>query len=98
MPLPITDTSEMMPLALPRRLVGNSSGPYTPRAGTVAAPRTAAAADQSQICGPLVRYITAVRPAPKVSADRPDQPPAPDVGQLAADHAHRSRPGCSCRA
>ena len=75
----------MMPLAAPRAAVGNSSGPYTPRAGTAMAPNTDAEQRQhpdrpaaDQVHGHGEHHAGA-------HADGPDQPSAPPVGQLAAD-------------
>ena len=60
----------MTPLAAPRAAVGNSSGPYTPRAGTAMAPNTDPRSENIQIDQPPTRYIPTVKttPAPTPTA------------------------------
>ena len=57
MALPTTANRLIRPLASPRDSVGNSSGPYTARAGTAMAPITVPSSDHTQIWGPLVTNI-----------------------------------------
>ena len=76
----------MMPLARPRREVGNSSGPYTPRAGTTIAPVMAAATDSPHIGQPPRRTMATVSSDAGDDAGGADEPPTAGVGEAAADH------------
>src|SRR5262249_54781985 len=68
---PTSASIEMRPLALPRLPVGNSSAPYTPRAGTAAPPITAAAVDDTHMGQPPSENWMTVKIEPPASAIAP---------------------------
>ena len=76
----------MIPLARPRSDVGNSSGPYTPMAGTTIAPAMAAAIDSPHIGQPPTRTMATVSSVPAATPKAPTRPAPARVGQPAADH------------